>query len=79
MNKSRKTAIQTYELSELRTITLGEYPQKIMIDGKYKNNPIISAIPPIIKNIFQVSILITLLNGMHTIIKIIENITDLTI
>ena len=41
MNKSRKTAIQTYELSELRTITLGGYSQKIMIDGKYKNNPIV--------------------------------------
>ena len=41
MNKSRKTTIQTDELSELRTLTLGGYPQKIMIDGKYKNNPIV--------------------------------------
>ena len=41
MNKSRKTALQTYELSELRTLTLGGFPQKITIDGKTKTAPIL--------------------------------------
>lgn len=41
MNRLRKTALQTNEISELRTLTIGGYAQKVMLDGKQKNNPIV--------------------------------------
>lgn len=41
MNKKRKETIENSELSEIKTYTLGGYPQKVLIDGKYKKNPML--------------------------------------
>lgn len=41
MNKTRKNTIKTNELSEMRTYTLNGYEQKILIDGKKKENTIV--------------------------------------
>lgn len=40
MNHRRKTVIATNEISELKTYSLGGYDQKVLIEGKYKTNPI---------------------------------------
>lgn len=39
MNKKRKEVITKSEISEVKEVTLGGYPQKIMIDGQKKTNP----------------------------------------
>lgn len=42
MKKSeRNRTIQNNEISEIRTFTLGGYPQKVMLDGKSKENPVV--------------------------------------
>ncbi len=41
MNKKRKFTIENNEISEVTTVTLGGYPQKIMLDGKSKENPVV--------------------------------------
>ncbi|WP_295217270.1 hypothetical protein [Ruminococcus sp.] len=40
MNQKRKAIIKANEISDLRTVSLGGYPQKILIEGKYRTNPI---------------------------------------
>lgn len=39
MNKARKQIIESSEISEVREVVLGGFPQKIMLDGKRKSNP----------------------------------------
>lgn len=39
MNKKRKEIITNSEISEVKEVTLGGYPQKILIDGQKKTNP----------------------------------------
>lgn len=41
MNKKRKNTIKENKISEIREVNLGGYSQKIMIDGKNKENPIV--------------------------------------
>lgn len=41
MNKKRKFTIENNEISEVTTVTLGGYSQKIMMDGKSKENPVV--------------------------------------
>lgn len=41
MNKIRKKAIESCEISEIAEVTLNGFPQKIMIEGKSKANPIV--------------------------------------
>lgn len=41
MNKARKQYIQSCEVSELLTVELGGYKQKILIEGKSKNLPVV--------------------------------------
>jgi len=41
MNRQRKKIIESSEISEVCTVTLGGYPQKIMLDGRYRSNPIV--------------------------------------
>lgn len=41
MNKKRKAIIATNEISELKTYILGGYPQKVIIDGRRRTNPIV--------------------------------------
>lgn len=41
MNKKRKQAIEANELSEIAELPLGGFPQKILIDGRRKENPIL--------------------------------------
>lgn len=41
MNKARKQIIESSEISEVREVNLGGFPQKIMLDGKKKNNPVV--------------------------------------
>ncbi len=41
MNQKRKTVIVTSEISELKTYSLGGYDQKVLIEGKYRTNPIV--------------------------------------
>ena len=41
MNKKRKQIIESNEISEVCTADLGGYPQKIMLDGKSKSNPVV--------------------------------------
>ena len=41
MNRQRKLAIKNSEISEVCTVTLGGYPQKIMLDGKSRSNPVV--------------------------------------
>ncbi len=37
----RMRIIAQNEISEIRTVTLGGHPQKIMIDGKHRSNPVV--------------------------------------
>lgn len=41
MNKERKAIIAGNEISEMKTYTLGGHPQKVLIDGKKKSNPMV--------------------------------------
>ncbi len=41
MNHKRRKSIEANEISELRTYSLGGYSQKVLIEGKYKTNPIV--------------------------------------
>lgn len=41
MNKKRKAVIAANEVSELKTYTLGGYPQKVLIEGRKRSNPIV--------------------------------------
>lgn len=41
MNKTRKNVILNNEISEVRSVSLGGYDQKIMLDGKSGKNPIV--------------------------------------
>lgn len=41
MNAKRKAIIASNEISEIRTYTLGGFPQKVLIDGKKKSNPMV--------------------------------------
>ncbi len=41
---SRKDIIKSNEISEIREYNLGGYPQKVLIDGKLKRNPIVIAL-----------------------------------
>ena len=41
MNRKRKAIIAGNEISELKTYSLGGYPQKILIDGRKRANPIV--------------------------------------
>lgn len=41
MNRARRQVIESNEISLLRTYKLGEWEQKVMIDGKKKENPIL--------------------------------------
>ncbi len=41
MNHKRRERIAANEISELKTYTLGGYQQKVLIEGKYKSNPIV--------------------------------------
>lgn len=41
MDYKRKAVIATREISELKTYSLGGYDQKVLIEGKYKTNPIV--------------------------------------
>lgn len=41
MNKHRKIIIENNEVSQIRTYTLGGYEQKVLLDGKNKNHPIL--------------------------------------
>lgn len=41
MNRKRKAIIDSNEISELKVYTLGGYPQKVLIEGKKKTNPIV--------------------------------------
>ncbi len=41
MNRQRKEIIKNNEISEVCTVTLGGYPQKIMLDGRRKSNPVV--------------------------------------
>lgn len=41
MNKQRKLTIENNEISEVCTVLLGGYPQKIMLDGKSRSNPVV--------------------------------------
>lgn len=41
MNAKRKAIIESHEISEMKTYTLGGRPQKVLIDGLKKSNPIV--------------------------------------
>lgn len=41
MNKIRKAIIEPNELSQLKTYVLNSFSQKVLIEGKNKNNPIV--------------------------------------
>lgn len=41
MNHKRRAVIAASEISELKTYSLGGYDQKVLIEGKYKTNPIV--------------------------------------
>lgn len=41
MNHKRKMVIAASEISELKSYSLGGYNQKVLIEGKYKTNPIV--------------------------------------
>lgn len=41
MDKRRRQIIKTNEISEIWEVTLGGYQQKVMIDGRYRSNPIV--------------------------------------
>lgn len=41
MNHIRKAVIAANEISEMKTYRLGGYDQKVLIEGKYKTNPIV--------------------------------------
>lgn len=41
MNSQRKQAIKSNEISEVTALTLGGFPQKILIDGRRKKNPLL--------------------------------------
>lgn len=41
MNKKRRAVIAANEISELKTYSLGGYNQKVLVEGKYKENPIV--------------------------------------
>lgn len=41
MNSQRKQAIKSNEISEVTALTLGGFPQKILIDGRRKENPLL--------------------------------------
>lgn len=41
MDRKRRTIIERNEISEIWEVMLGGYQQKVMIDGRYKRNPIV--------------------------------------
>ena len=41
MNKNRKAAIEANEISEVKEFSLGGYPQKVMIEGKTRELPVV--------------------------------------
>lgn len=41
MNKKRKAYSKSCEISELKKVSLGGYEQKILIEGKSRNNPVV--------------------------------------
>ena len=41
MKKARKQYIESCEVSEVVTVTLGSYPQKIAIEGRKKSLPVV--------------------------------------
>lgn len=41
MNKKRQALIASNEISELKTYTLNGYPQKVLIEGKKRTNPMV--------------------------------------
>lgn len=41
MNKQRKAIIEANEISEMKTYSLGGYEQKVLIEGRKKENPIV--------------------------------------
>ena len=41
MNKTRKQYIKSCEVSEVVTLTLGGYEQKVLIEGKRKDLPVV--------------------------------------
>ncbi len=41
MNKKRRAVVAANEISELKTYSLGGYHQKVLIEGKYKESPIV--------------------------------------
>ena len=41
MNKKRQAIIASNEISELKTYTLNGYPQKVLIEGKKRTNPMV--------------------------------------
>lgn len=41
MDKKRRQIIESNEISELCTFSLGGYPQKVLIEGKYRHLPVI--------------------------------------
>lgn len=41
MNRKRKAIIKANEVSDLKTVSLGGYPQKVLIEGKYRTNPVL--------------------------------------
>ncbi len=41
MNKKRRAVIAANEISELKTYSLGGYNQKVLVEGKHKENPIV--------------------------------------
>ena len=41
MNKARKAYIESCQVSELKTYRLGGFDQKVLVEGRYKNAPIL--------------------------------------
>lgn len=41
MNKARKAVIAISEISEIKTYSLGGYAQKVLIEGKKRENPVL--------------------------------------
>lgn len=41
MNHKRKDIIAGNEISQMYTFTLGDYPQKVLIEGKRKTLPVV--------------------------------------
>lgn len=41
MNRTRKQVVEQNEVSEVFTFSLGKIPQKVLIEGKRKNLPLV--------------------------------------